>query len=216
MSVQLFIPTYNYALHMSILQSVIGASPKGRLKSLKMSSTSAWGMQLNDGLIDAIKTRKENPELIKYLLILHADVVPVTPGWLDIMVEEAEKFDADILSAVVAIKSNSKETSTAMETGDLHHPRRMSLGEVSRFPPTFTHGDLLVNNGCMLINLEKPWVETAQFNITVGIDEKTRKPYFFSEDWLFSRVARQMGASVWATTLVETQHWGLVSFNNRL
>jgi hypothetical protein len=200
-----------------MLPAIVNATKKGYIGSLSVSSTSAWGMQLNDGLCAALTARDSTN--LTHILFLHSDLVPMTLGWLDILVDEAIKYDADILSAVSRIKDESGDTSTAIETENPYAPTRLSMADVHKEEVTFTKPGLLVNNGCMLINLHKPWVQKAEFNITVGINNN-RQTYFFSEDWQFSRDAREgkwgEKAKVYATRAIELHHWGMMGYSNQL
>jgi len=80
----------------------------------------------------ALNARKQEPRL-RYFAMLHADVEPQMPFWLDVLLHELESNKADMVSAVVPIKTRQGLTSTAI--GDSFDPwcpvRRLTMKEVN-------------------------------------------------------------------------------------
>jgi hypothetical protein len=177
-----------------------------------------------------------------YFAMLHTDIAPEA-GWVDRLWQVMVEHDADVVSAVSPIKSAEGLTSTAIdlsrgpEVRDWH-VRRLTMREVMTLPETFSQADtvaagmnpdnrlLLVNTGCMLVDLHKPWVrETNEhgdllcyFSIRDGI-QITRGRYdvrVIPEDWNFSRMVQQTSslAKVLATRAVKLRHWGDHGFDN--
>ena len=179
---------------------------------------------------------------VDYFVMLHADVCPVE-GWLDTLVGECERLNADVVSTVIPIKQSGVPwekiaTTTAVGTmDDTWHPtRKLTLGECHSFPPTFSIADtpwpkqrLLVNTGCWIADLRKPfWLETYAdgklkhyFTIRDGIKLHGRfpdgrlqiEPLVESEDWGFSR-RLPVDAKVYATTAVKVVHVGEAKWRN--
>jgi hypothetical protein len=178
--------------------------------------------------------------------MLHSDVIPVEPGFIGIMLHHLRQAGADVLSAVMPIKDDKGLTSTALLPDsacagwktDPVRRRRLTLREAEKLPVTFDAHDvatlfnprnapdrresaldpcLLVNTGLMLVDLSKPWVEQAHFQIN---DLVYRRPDgrfdadVEPEDWFFSRRAHQLGARVCATRAVKAQHAGRVNYPN--
>jgi hypothetical protein len=153
-----------------------------------------------------------------YFLMLHADVEPIEHDWVDILVGEMDATGADLLGAVIALKDSRGMTSTAI--GSLEDPwkrTRLTLSQCSGLPETFSARDcgcpdrpLLINTGCMLIDLRKPWVENAWFQINNRINGESVECE--PEDWFFSRQAFEAGAKAYATRKVRTYHHGDVRF----
>lgn len=180
---------------------------KGSL--LSHSFNSLWASALN---------MRTGPVPVQYFLLWHADVIPRTPGWLNVFFLEMEKHGADVLSAVIPIKNELGMTSTARDT-DRWEPRRYSTTEVKAMAePTWTEPDLLVNTGLMLVDFTKPWVEQICFTINDEIrhcpDGKWRA-YAEPEDWGFSRQAHKLGASIFATKAVHVDHVGSKFYSNQ-
>lgn len=121
---------------------------------------------------------------VKWFAMLHADIEPER-WWLDKLLDEAEKYDADLMSAVIPIKDRRGITSTAI--GGCRGGRHFGYGRLSQrqiwhedFPETFDAamcrnalaalpGDLAAdvpdgaplwaNTGCMIVRADKPWGE---------------------------------------------------------
>jgi hypothetical protein len=144
-----------------------------------------------------------------HFLLLHADVEPLDENWLDLLVEEMRSTRTEVLSAVVSIKDANGQTSTARDT-DAWHPRRYTMQEVRQQPVTWTERDLLVNTGCLLVDMRRPWVERICFTIN---DRIARTPTGWEavaepEDWHFSRQCRRLNVPVWATRRIRIRHHG--------
>lgn len=162
----------------------------------------------------------------KYFAMLHDDVVP-SPGWLDILVDELELYDADVVSAVCPIKTLQGRTSTAV--GDPHdiwstRLRQLTMTEVMQLPETFGRDDidwpdcpecLLVNTGCWVCRLDADWVPDICFRTETRIDEVNGEcvARCFPEDWAMSVDLHHAGAKVLATRKVFLWH-GQEYFHN--
>jgi len=166
----------------------------------------------------ALNARKHG---VTHFLLHHADIGPDGNWWLDRMMAIMEEKGADVLSAVVPIKSPLGLTSTALDEGiegrDLKYsPRRLTLKEVHALDPTFTHPRLLVNTGLMLVDIRKPWVEKIHFRFEDEIlwEDGVAKVRNWPEDWLFSRDAKALGANLWATREIKVLHAGRANYSN--
>jgi hypothetical protein len=166
--------------------------------------------------------------VIDYFLLHHDDVEVTTHGWLDLMVAEMRRVGAAVLSAVVAIKDDRGETSTAVETGDPWRPRKLTLRECWGLPGTFCAKDtpwpglpLLVNTGLMLVDLARPEFRERSpsdpdglfFHFNIGdrilvLPEGRYKAQVRPEDWNFSRLCHARGLPVYATHKVRCVHHG--------
>ncbi len=166
-----------------------------------------------------------------HFVMLHGDIAPQN-CWLSMMLDEAERIDADILSAVIKIKTEKEDkTSTAIGVLDGRYSkfRHISSEEAAQLPPTFTakdigEGTLLVNTGLMVIDLRKPWVtewfKSGGFRLESHAWQEESgewKALCLPEDWLMSWDAQtKFGAKVVAaTTKVRAIHFGETGFENR-
>jgi hypothetical protein len=147
-------------------------------------------------------------------------------GWLDILLEEMERHQADLISAVVAIKDGRGLTSTGiMQNGRCL--RRLTMHEAMELPETFTAADLerigfppgqlALNTGLWLCKLTHEAVEQLHFTIRDDI-ERTRDGVFFvrclSEDWYFSERAQRLGMKAVATRKVNVEHFGFAAYSS--
>lgn len=158
---------------------------------------------------------------IDYFFMLHSDI-QIESLWLDKMIRLMEEKQADVLSAVVPIKTPQGLTSTAIDEPveggiDPHwRVRRLTMTEVHEMEPTFTHPRLLVNTGCMGVRFKQPWVKEVHFRFEDSILFRNGKyvPCNFPEDWNFSRDVRRKGVSLWATREVKINHMGRHAYPN--
>jgi hypothetical protein len=158
--------------------------------------------------------------------MLHADLHPTAESWCDILVEEMERVGSDFMGVVSPIKNELGLTSTAIGGSTRWiNERRLTMKEVMSLPSTFSIKDvntsskyLLINSGCMCIDLRAPWVEKILFNIQDMLwrDENGHFDCITaSEDWLFSRDAIDNGAVVYATRKIPLIHHGINTWNNQ-
>jgi len=182
-----------------------------------------------------VKAINENYE---WFALLHADIIPER-FYLDKLIALAEQHKADVMSAVVPIKSPEGTTSTAISGKDeFTRTTRLMTKQVCHplFPKTFDileacealarqgwsfmAGDypyhLLVNTGCMVVRLRQAWCRQAWFSMH---DELIDGPGGLSgrvepEDWFFSRKASEAGAHVMATTEIRLEHLGTMSYHS--
>lgn len=189
-------------------------------------------------LCDALNAREA--EGIRWMAMIHADI-QAAPFWLDTLIAEAEAHDADLMSAVVAIKDHRGLTTTAI--GDPANPWtpfcRLTLTQIldDEFPETFDidaarraladlPGDLRmdvpanatldVNVGCMVYRIDRPWATKIHFEVRNRIVEKDGQfeAEFQSDDWLFAKAVAAAGGRVFATRKVKTIHRGGGNYGN--
>lgn len=216
----LAIPCSDMKVNPELIGPVIQASPKGQVTGFKTSSYSLLARNFNELYCAALNARKDG---ITHFCMLHSDIAPHGPGWLDVLLEEMNKYNADIMSVVVPIKSNQGVTSTALEepvngSDPKWRPRRLTMTEIiNEYPETFTDEKLLVNTGVMLVDIRKPWAEEVCFG-TEDIIMRDASGKFVAEnvpeDWYFSIAAKAAGAKVFATRKVGVTHYGYQGWVN--
>lgn len=161
---------------------------------------------------------------VTHFAMLHADVAPQL-GWADVLLAECERLKADVVSCVLPIKDGRGVTSTAIDNpGDPWRPlRRLTMREIAKLPETFTAADagypghrLLLNTGCWLADLRKPWADDAYFTIQDRrvIRDGKRDVETIPEDWFFSRLVQDAGGKVYATRKVKAIHRGEAMYPN--
>jgi len=176
---------------------------------------------------------------VTHFAMLHSDVVPGR-YWLDTLWEECTRLDADIVSTIIPIKSPAGLTSTGISNpADPWTVRRLTMREIMDLPETFDLGllrraemagandELVVNTGCWIADLRKPWVD--------AVDQRGRLKCYFTiddevvpddaghytvnvapEDWNFSRMVKAVSpdARIYATRKVSAVHKGDASYPN--
>lgn len=160
-----------------------------------------------------------------HFAMLHDDIVPVE-GWVDILIEDLQASGADVCAAIMPLKDGHGLTSTAIDdpTDPYRVIRRLSMAEVYRLPEVFTAADcgypdnkLLLNTGCWVADIRKPWARKVRFTIndTIRPDESgLLAAEVASEDWNFSRDVQDLGGKVVATRRCGAWHHGSFPFPN--
>jgi GT2 family glycosyltransferase len=216
------IPSHNGQVHGDIIASVMDPAIKGETIGFAHQAFSLLARNFNDLFCFAI-----NQKIYTHFLLLHSDMIPL-PGWLGRMHEIMAEKKCDVLSVVAPRKNPRGLTSTAVLTGmNPFRARCLSMKEIQALPETFgdedlqssrpAKEDLLVNSGCLLIDLSAPWVGKVWFEIkddVVKTPEGAYKPAGISEDWLFSMRARAAGAKIYATRAVKVIHVGTHGYTN--
>ena len=156
----------------------------------------------------------------------HGDVEP-QPGWLDVLLAEGARQQADCIAAVVPLKDNRGVTSTAIDDPD--NPwlplRRLTMTEIwnGSLPATFGSADLrtrnalLVNTGCMLVRmaaLPDDFVFEQVARRVRLLNDGLWASQFQPEDWIMSRTLHRLGRRVFATRAVPLTHRGDFGYAN--
>lgn len=189
-AVFLALPSYDAAIDANAAIACFNGATKRKLVTSAQGG-SLLAFTFNGLWCTALNHRESHG--IKWFAMLHSDIVP-DAGWIDTLIAEAEVRDADVMSAVVPIKSPEGLTSTAIENpNDPWEPLfRMTLKQIADplFPATFDWLDavaalgspenkagkvdilghrpqpkLLVNTGCFVARFDRPWVEQVRFTI---------------------------------------------------
>jgi hypothetical protein len=173
----------------------------------------------------------DGPELFA---MLHADLAP-QGFWADTLVDELLSKDADLVSAVNAIKDDRRLTSSGVAIPGVSWMarRRFTTTELATYPETFNATDvgyegmvLLHNTGCWVADIRKPLFHEcdeqdqlkAFFTINDRIVRKKDGRLYSEvepEDWFFSRRLHELGANTYVTRKVVTKHYGLSEIDNQ-
>lgn len=210
----LCLPLYSSMVHVGVAKRFFRATSANAEVHPMISKSSLLASGFNHHWVAA------HAEQFDYFIMLHGDVEPVDPMWVDILLEEMVLHEADIVSAVIPIKNDCGLTSTAIGKPDTPWIRqRLSLKQCLSLPKTFSAADvgvpekpLLVNTGCMLVNLSKEWSGHAHFTVRDQVNHGSVECE--PEDWYFSRRAWELGAKAYATTALRVQHHGEQAFTN--
>ncbi len=169
----------------------------------------------------ALNIREERH--VTHFAMLHTDISP-SAHWVDTLMEEMDRVDADIMTAVVAIKDARGLTTTGIRHPGIWGTQRFTMKEIHDLPETFSIADtddpeaiLAINTGCWICRFDYGWPDKfpgfkSEHRITFR--EGMAQPEFDSEDWLFSDWAASQGLRVFATRKVITKHVGAFEFGN--
>lgn len=220
--VYLGLPCTGNLVNEGVVDAVACGSKQGLIAAKQVVSYSILTQSFNILWANALNHRKKG---ITHFAMLHSDIGPEV-GWLDKMVALMNEHGADVLSAISPIKSPHGLTSTALDGEKMGvvdwywRPRRLTMTEIhQKYPGTFTHENLLLNTGCMLVDIRKPWVEQICFRFENAMlphpfIEGALLPACVPEDWAFSRDAKKLGAKLFATREVKLYHEGTIRYSN--
>ena len=214
-SVLLGLPCYNGFVSEALF-GIAMPSRRGRLTSV-LGRTSLLALNFNRLWCNALNER-ESLKLTHFAMIHNDIAAPM--WWIDTLIDEMDRVDADIISAVVALKDGRGLTSTAIGEPVKGDIRRLTLHEIHQFPVTFQRSDitddpntiLLLNTGCWVCRFTEPWVEEAKFQVLDDIrrsKDGTFQAVTLSEDWNFSRWAAARSLKMFATRVVAPEHYGM-------
>ncbi len=161
---------------------------------------------------------------ITHFAMIHTDIKPMD-HWLDTLLDEMDRVDADIMTTVIPIKDDRGLTTTGIRYPGIWGTRRLTMHEIVRLPATFSIEDTDEPDGLLAINTglwvcrfpESGWPDrfpgfTCKHKI--AWDEGKPQANFDSEDWLFSDWAASQGLKVFATRRVQCSHEGAVYYPN--
>lgn len=207
-------PSYNGQVHFSSVQALLACSAKGHCVASGFVKSSLLAKCFNMLWCNALNDKKAHG--LTHFCMLHADIGPDNL-WLDKMLEIMEGTGADILSAVVPIKTNEGLTSTGIFTDDPFIVKRFTMNQIHAMPETFSHPRLALNTGLMLVNLNSPRVEELYFTIAdrkIVTSEGAWEAQALSEDWGFSKMAHDIGLKLFATRAIGVRHHGDSVYTN--
>lgn len=185
--------------------------------------TSSYGIQTMN--LNILYCSALNDPSIDIFCTLHDDI-RMPKNWALDMLRIMEENKADILSVVSPIKDERGLTTTAIDElpYDIHAPivsehrvRRLPLNEIyDNYPKTFTDPKLLINTGCMMINLRHERAKDLYFRFDDKIVCSDGKyvPSSITEEWLLSRDAQKFGMKVFATRELHLIHEGTKDYDN--
>lgn len=216
--VYLGLPCYGDHIHIATMASVFACGVKDI--KIEAKSNSLLCHCFNLLLANAINDHAT------HFVLLHSDCAPES-GWLAKMLEIIESHQLAALSVVSPIKTHRGLTSTALDYAD-RGPRRLTLKEIhNKLPETFTvedtqyafpdgHERLLINTGCLLIDLQRFDHRPPAFKTQDAwcFSEKWLGAWTFPEDWGFSRELAGLGLRYAATRAVGLVHYGAAPFVN--
>lgn len=204
---------------------------------MSASGMSLLAMNFNGGWAAALNC-VPRPD---YFCMHHSDigVGHDSAGWLDYLIDELHRTEADVISVVVPIKDPRGLTSTGLLKrcpDEGHRHRRLQMRELDALPDTFDVNDvckafgenpedynctdfiLTVNTGLWVARFDKPWVEDVCFHIKDAIlsnGDGTFTAHTWPEDWNFSEWCHDKGLKVVANRRVPVGHRGGTVFSSK-
>ena len=161
------LPSYDGRACTGTFFSILQANKKGSENEiiLRTADCSSLTRVFNNLWVMALDERDNG---LTHFAMVHDDVIP-EPFWLDKMLDIMNDKKADVLSAIIPIKTVQGKTSTAFDikNGDSvfehYQIRNLTLKEAYKMEPTFTAQNLLINTGLMLVDMRKDWVKEIVF-----------------------------------------------------
>lgn len=179
------------------------------------TSTSFLTLNFNELWCWALNLREEGKAT--HFLMAHSDIKPYENDWLDIMLAEMEKANAQVLSAISPIKNWLGLTSTAFDN-DAWRPTRLMIDQMHKLPPTWTCNKLLFNTGLMLVDMRDSWTEEICFQVRnwMGKIDGQWTHRAEPEDWHFSRQCNKLGVRTYVTRAVTVEHSGFSMYSTKV
>lgn len=215
----LAVPTHDSRIWMKTVSSVIGAlhSSMARVRYAPIGG-SAICTNFNALLAQCLNHNAKGQNRYTHFAMLHSDVAAFPPdefrSWLDGLICEIETYQLAAVSAAVRIKTDRREvageTSTAIDRrGEVMRLTPEMIGE-TLLSEAVPGGVLLINTGCLLLDLRHPAWEGFSFDFgdALAIDGDELVAVNDPEDWRMSRWLANKGARYAATTKVKTLHFG--------
>lgn len=235
--IYLALPHYAGKIDSLALTAIFASGSNGAVYT-KTRGHSLLAYNFNQMWCEALNMRKTHG--ISHFAMLHDDVIPMDKNWLGTLSNEIVSTGGDVVSVVVPLKGHTGLTSTAQEedhdiecaglimpTGRLEIKkfkdswacRRFTMQEIFNLPETFTLPNILINTGCFIADIRKPWAERVVFTIMDMIVKQPNgrfSPVVLSEDWNFSKQVRREGGIIYATRKVEVSHRGMNDYVNNV
>lgn len=202
----------------------LGVASRGALDvRISAAASSLLCFNFNRLWVDALNT-KPRPD---YFAMHHSDL-SAPDGWLDTLVRTLEEEHADMVSAVIPIKTSHGFTSTGVVDVDKMVRRRLTVREVATLPEVFDaklagelcevkNPALIVNTGLWVCRFAAlPGAEELHFHTGDDIrqdgPEGSFRAHCMPEDWMWSMELAARGLKVLATTRVPLRHYGIAAF----
>jgi hypothetical protein len=182
----------------------------------RMVTISALCYAFNTLYAGALNERKNG---LTHFVMLHDDVAPMDLYWGVRLLHSLTTHKLAACAAMVAIRDDEiPETSTALddESGK-NQPRRIKIGEWNGVVTSREHPNLLINTGCLAIDLRHPQAEKLYFTFKDGIKRSpdgTYSAWAMPEDWNLSRMMRSLRMDFGVDADIPTIHIGTKAFSN--
>ena len=170
----------------------------------------------------ALNLRKEHS--FTHFAMIHADL-DVQGHWLDTLLDEMDRLDAEVMTTTIAIKDMRGITTTGIRFPGVWGTRRFCMSEIMRMPETIGIADigdpatevLAINTGCWVARITTGWADKFpgfidKYKITIEHGE--HMAWFDSEDWLFSDWLAREKIPYYATRKVQAAHIGEIGYPN--
>lgn len=219
----LAVPTTPYSgVFVPVINAILHTVESRRDIRVRIDGSSLLTFDFNNLLCLALN----NP--FEWFVMLHSDVAPTRPDWIDVLLDLAELHKADVLSVVLPIKNGQGLTSTAIDT-DPWRPMRLTLKQFAGLPSLFDSefcqqrfgGDLLINTGLMAVR-NGDWLKKVCFDFKNKIikgEDGLFSARVEPEDWGFSRYCNAEGKKVMVTQderlhAIHCGHHGYTNWGN--
>lgn len=213
--------------HIEVIESLRSTFPVLERRS---NTTSLLDYNFNILYADALNARKRG---VTHFLMIHNDIIPRDPpqvpgapvpfGWAEQLFTIMVQNGLGALCATAAIKHEAQtDTSCALDntTNQPMAERRLRLEEFAggKLITSRDEPRLLINTGCLAIDLTQPWSDFLYFASKSGIrknDTGLFEPWVTPEDYNLSRQLRRLGVPFGATSAVWIDHVGTKGYSNQ-
>ncbi len=169
----------------------------------------------------ALNGRKDHG--FTHFAMLHSDI-QIGPWWLDDLIDEMDRVDAEVMSTIIPIKDGRGLTTTGIRYPGVWGTRRYTMTEIMAMPETFSIADtddpdqiLAINTGAWTCRITTGWADTFPgFTDSYRIRHlgEIAVPDFDSEDWLFSDWLAANRVRTFVTRKPNAAHAGAFMYPN--
>lgn len=218
-------------VYAGLLWTVMNASRNHKIMP-RMVGSSLANLNFNRLWAEALNKRQEWGHT--YFAMAHSDI-KAEDGWIDTMIDLMTRHAADVMTAIIPLKSEHGLTSTGIMDQEDGRTRRFTMTEAMGMPETFSIRDTLlpkavlaVNNGLFVCRFDQLWIEEltgfgCDDSIVLGEDGVYRA-HTVGEDWRWAKwlSTQRVGGchpgsrplKVMATRKVKVWHHGSSDYDN--
>lgn len=174
---------------------------------VKRSQRSLLANNFNALLCDAVNAKKMG---VRYFWLLHDDIIPIGKTWAVDMLGIMQRTGVRVLSAVAPLRNDSGESSTAIQGRTEWDAKRLRLDEIGGWRSD--DDKLLINTGCLLIDLEGEWHAGLCFTIRdriILMPNGEREAQVIPEDWGMSQWLAKHQIPYGCTSKIRLLHYDI-------
>ncbi len=139
---------------------LMGISEAVKKHSIMLAPSQFGDIPQNFNILWCICLNNCQANQITHFAMAHTDILP-GKGWLDTLIEEMDRVDADIMTGVVAIKDYRGLSTTGLRYPGIWGTRRFTMKEIHDLPETFCLEDCIHLDDHYRRDYRQAWEDVA-------------------------------------------------------